>query len=837
MANSNPITSTIIPPFPFTALLRDNQSLIPRRLYVELEDYIAAKVTRNPKLDDVDHIAIASEQDASDLDISDITFSYDYITIVAEPSSPFRTVSHFGFNSPAKNPNPSHFHVPIECTKYVGVTTEFSIDELFATNKYLEYPDDLVPLIQRRKKLSRSIIRGRVERRRRSPPKPFAILNGCREYLVHGCGQQPHQSYIKMLEKYFTETPYSRRKEEARDDFEKTVHALVTKMIDLAADEPDKLNTIDEEASVDFNNETIASTYEVQSDLITIEVQPNDINSVVTSVPIKNKSAYDNAVLKPAGKLEVTSMVENFMKQLAESRFSNESPNLDYQPDEISTPKTHNRSLLSRSDREARRAEFIELWEDHLDYVCTQERLAIQSYKANNTSPSKDQNINDDLNSLTDSMENLDEIMEDLISSTVEESSDSYEPIERTIIDKINLHGLDQDDEIFTKIKQTIYDHNNSKQVSTNEKINLTPPANKNKFRTSTPTDTNVSQPIFTQNFKQVRRTSTPKKIDSGKEALAVKATKKRPINKSFEQNLKAKNGYTTVSSDEEHTTTASRTRRKPRNFIAENIKKVSARGNTSTTTRGNSITPLKASTKSKTAVKSFLKNSTKSGSSLLWLSVSTTSTGSSNAALNNFAGNAQSVSIDDLSKQFAECSSSPSADVSLNIVNRLLNDHVPTHESAEVLLPNDTSSVNVMINAADQDYAENAQSASIDGLSEPLAEFSSSPSADVSFNTAEVPLQIDTSSANVTINAAEHDFSNDPSPINNEATVLAQKCTEHIANLRLNEINLDMDEIFQIQNDNIAEQAAERDRCEAEIAENWRSFKRISYSLSEGED
>lgn len=755
-----------------TEPLPNNHILKPRRLYVELEDPIAAKIKRTPRLDDLrqqnNSIDSTSGQNTSDFDFSGT--SSDCITFVAQTSSPFRTVSHFGFKSPAKNPSPTHFHVPTECTKYVAVMTKMSIEELFATQKYLDYPDDLVPLLQRRKKLSRTIIRGRVERRRRSPPKQFAILHGYREYLVHGSGQQPHQSYIKMLEKYFIETPYIRRKtEEKRENFEKTVHALVTEMIDLAAE----LHTISEEASVDIDEETsdrgsICNTQEVESNLIT------DINSVIDSVPIMRKSVYDSEVLKPSGKLEVTSMFENFMQQLAETRFSNESPNLDYQPDEvISTPQSHSRSLLSRSNREARRAEFIELWEDHLDNASTRKRLASAEAHA---SLSKDQAIND-ITSNYDSMDNLDDTMLDLISTTtLAESSDSYEPIERTIIEKINLHRLDKDDVIFSKIKQTIYDHNNSKfeQTATNNQPGLTSP-----LQTSTPFNCSASKQKFTQNFKQ----AIPKLIDSHNDASAVKnTTKKRAVKESFAQKMKAINGYaSSVTSDEEQSNT-SRTQRKERNFIAENIKKVSARGKRelSKNSSDHYKPPLK-STKSSSAVKSFLKGSTKTGSSLLWLSVSATSTGSSNAALNDCTGNSQTASIDDLSKQHSEFSSCPSNEVSLTTVNRLLNEHIPTDESAEVLLQNVYMSDDV-------------------------------------------------------INAAVREI-NDLSSKNNETIGLVQKCSEHIASLRLDEIHLDMDEIFQIHNENIAEHAAERERCEAELAEDWQSYDRIAFSLSDEED
>lgn len=49
----------------------------------------------------------------------------------------YRTVSHFGFNSP-QFPNQSHFHVPRMPSKYVPLRRSKSMDEFFATDKFLE---------------------------------------------------------------------------------------------------------------------------------------------------------------------------------------------------------------------------------------------------------------------------------------------------------------------------------------------------------------------------------------------------------------------------------------------------------------------------------------------------------------------------------------------------------------------------------------------------------------------------------------------------------------------------------------------------------------------------
>ena len=49
----------------------------------------------------------------------------------------YRTISHFGFNSP-QFPIQSHFHVPLIPSKYVPLRRSKSMDEIFATNKFLE---------------------------------------------------------------------------------------------------------------------------------------------------------------------------------------------------------------------------------------------------------------------------------------------------------------------------------------------------------------------------------------------------------------------------------------------------------------------------------------------------------------------------------------------------------------------------------------------------------------------------------------------------------------------------------------------------------------------------
>lgn len=49
----------------------------------------------------------------------------------------YRTVSHFGFNSP-QFPNQIHFHVPLMPCKYVPLRRSKSMDEVFATDKFLQ---------------------------------------------------------------------------------------------------------------------------------------------------------------------------------------------------------------------------------------------------------------------------------------------------------------------------------------------------------------------------------------------------------------------------------------------------------------------------------------------------------------------------------------------------------------------------------------------------------------------------------------------------------------------------------------------------------------------------
>lgn len=57
--------------------------------------------------------------------------------------SPYRTVSHFGFNTPPQM-EPKHFHQIQTPTKFVPLTKGISIDEFFASDKYMECSDDLM---------------------------------------------------------------------------------------------------------------------------------------------------------------------------------------------------------------------------------------------------------------------------------------------------------------------------------------------------------------------------------------------------------------------------------------------------------------------------------------------------------------------------------------------------------------------------------------------------------------------------------------------------------------------------------------------------------------------
>ena len=66
----------------------------------------------------------------------------------------YRTVSHFGFNSP-QFPHQSHFHIPLTPSKYIPLRRSKSMDEIFATDKNsednkLKYSPNLIMKIKKK---------------------------------------------------------------------------------------------------------------------------------------------------------------------------------------------------------------------------------------------------------------------------------------------------------------------------------------------------------------------------------------------------------------------------------------------------------------------------------------------------------------------------------------------------------------------------------------------------------------------------------------------------------------------------------------------------------------
>lgn len=744
-------------------------------------------------------------------------------------SSPYRTVSHFGFKSPVKIPRPTHFHVPLMSTNYVAITQDISVDELFSTLKYVSYPDELVPQIMRRKKLSSAIYR-QYAGRRLFTRHPYAA--NAAEQLIHGQDMIPHRKYMKQIAKLSTAVVVSPKKRLEND--EEVVVAPTT-------NQPEhfdrSLNTIYEE-----NNSSLTESVEIEVD--------------------------DDDVTAAAATEEVTDMQpgETFFQKLGEFDFAKESPNPEYQQPSVAAGATSTTienetqsPLLGRQERDKRRAEFMEIWEDHLQFIATKERLSAED------------EMEDHLTTASDRSSSTSAPPPAISYSTY--PSDKFDEMERSVLERIDRNQLTEYDGIFLKIRQTIMDFSASRnEVSGGAAASAEeePENGSGGFRTSTPTDLVQSSsaeehPKADTVVTTASKRSTPNKSPAvlkvkriahrrRSPTMAPKQMPDRPDKRKTSQKGWAESNSTSA----EH---ANRRKKVCRNFIAENISNASTvkrlaasspvsggpflsplskppkKVNGTTTTTTKSVSPILVlpfgrektdepkNVVPATEVTSFETVTSKRGSARFWMTINTSNTEKCEEFLEKEA-------IGTEIKQEPFEIDENAMEMIIDIINETINESVAdTKHPDEIDLKNNTNEAleTLEIGVPSENYGSNNH---IDSPTSTMSSncFSSNGTA------APSPL----SSPAVIINGPVKIVDDDDYrtvKINDNISDVIDRCADHISNLRIIDLHNEMNEIMHIQEEILAEQTAQRIRFDEQRRLDWMVFNELTFSLSGDED
>lgn len=390
---------------------------------------------------------------------------YDYILSISSDlddgpaaHSPYRTASHFGFNSPRRNARPLHFHVSTATSQYVAIPRALSIGELFANDQMLECADtNVVNLMQRTMRRQRSRVwmyptgwqmpqmGGYLDRlltvkRWLEPNAPEATAVEQVEQRVESPQSVGNRTFDKSGD---DET-------EEEDGGQKDTLCPFAVDVDIHAamhDAPSSMRCLtpipeDQDNSLS-DREVKNKTHEAHT------ISKQLIDSILQTLELDKENL---AIAHPQTKLQNATILGNntFVQKINEMNYSNESPNVEYQKqrqDDLANARkalerrhmreinqtvdagvrgSHKRQIMGRVVLHHRREELVDIWEDH---------SVASSLPAERPM------------------------------TTGSECSDmsALDPLEQKILTQIDANALDQYDGIFAKIKNSILESNNSK--------------------------------------------------------------------------------------------------------------------------------------------------------------------------------------------------------------------------------------------------------------------------------------------------------------------------------------------------------------------------------------
>lgn len=487
----------------------------------------------------------------------------------SQTSVPYRTVSHFGFNTPKRALKPDHKHVPLYAGRYIlprGIT----YDEIFASKRFA---DKCAGCLSRALKLKLNVTPGS------SDDCTSSSLDTIHE-------DEEYQAIASKFEDKIMRFTYE--KESPYIGFVLTDEHLVARSASyMRSDELDgAVGGQYVPRLKDVGGEGVPRLMDVGDEGVPrlMDVGENEVreDSYYEGNPSDEEDSYEDARAICNGK-EVSCEENDEKADNNEAYSSNKKKDTD--ENIVLSPR-----LMGREERIARKEEFVELWQDHVDYY------------SNKESGEEDDNNNEVYKSITylhfngsseynsfedqESSKSVD-IHENNIDSVrrslrYDDSSDEdnnnpeneqFSPIERLILDKIEK--IDSTEPIFEKIEDSIRnkltprkidqilgrshdDHYRFKRIHA-KKFKSKP------YKRCFNTKATVKDNAFITFRKTIYKFQTKQQITS----TFSKQPKKKSVPKSPEKAQESKNNLSKTPS--------SLLKKKHRNFIVENIKNCSS--------------------------------------------------------------------------------------------------------------------------------------------------------------------------------------------------------------------------------------------------------------------
>ncbi|XP_065369415.1 uncharacterized protein LOC135961764 [Calliphora vicina] len=294
---------------------------------------------------------------------------------------PYRTVSHFGFNSPMREPQPDHKHVAVNSEnehKYVAVRRSVSYEEIFSSPRYLnlcEYCFERVVRLKPELMKYKIKLHNLTEQSNSEENDVTVDTVSSINYNQYSPGNDPNESFsifsfqmdpvVEVEEKRSSNDNFL-----ASDKTNSTFNEKITRMnysgLNSNSDYINTPHTVSSEYSIpELEDVGFKSSTDLKKITSTDKVADyannnyNNSNSHHSLTEIYDCNNYIGAGTA-TNKLFITT-------ELNSESFENTV--------KIQNFKENSHKLMNREDRSRRKLEFQELWEDHVNFAENRENV------------------------------------------------------------------------------------------------------------------------------------------------------------------------------------------------------------------------------------------------------------------------------------------------------------------------------------------------------------------------------------------------------------------------------------------------------------------------------
>lgn len=541
---------------------------------------------------------------------NNITLCKDNNIVENSVKYPYRTVSHFGFNSPIRHPQPNHKHIAVNLQnehKYVPLRRSISYEEIFSSSRYLNLCEYCFELIVRLKpelikcdiKLNNSTEYNDVcfklesnSNKDQSEASGY-ITNSNKLYSEFGfqldpveeieencCGYQNDTSdmSISTFHNKITQMNYSDLC--SKTDYTKSPDLVTTPTCLSECDFGLNINNSYNKIQDDSNNIYITELYDFNN-----FVETNNKEVFGNTVKIKKIEAVSNKFMNCdehlRRKLEFRELLKEHISFNENNNTENTIRNTGVKSDvsnissDVKDVNDENSSTFTYTNKSNVHQQVVE------EFNKTLSRLTISSTEGK-TSKNDDDSFNriPIMNIENDEIENIKSknngfggvqesptknrkiIDVDFCENDEDGNSDKYSPLERTILRKIHTNKLNKIEDIFEKIENTIRNKRTPSKLELmiKDQVLLMRAKDKKNQIENLPNKSSIHPKL-----KRIRKSHSPPKIDlSTPKSIHIKAS-------SVSTNL-----IRNTASVSETNSNLNNKASKCRNFILENIRNVS---------------------------------------------------------------------------------------------------------------------------------------------------------------------------------------------------------------------------------------------------------------------